>query len=837
LQGAFAVVLVGTDGSGKTEALDVLVAAVEEADRPVLRLRGRRLEAGEALGALADVLAEIDRGADGESQARDALVERLGQAGVLVVDDAQWLDPASARVVAGVAERAAERGLGVVVARRSGLGSDELAPLEMALSRVGRMVTLQPLAFDDAAERVARTLDAPADDRLVDALLELTAGHLHLLDLLVESWGARGMLERGALVGEIGPVSPDVVERLRPRIEQLEPDERSALEALCLGGNLDDDLLTAVASIDRDALGATMIGLGGSGLMVPGKPEVVPLVTEVVVILMPEADRRRFHARLLDSLGARPLAPGVRAEHLVASGAVGDDVAQSFLEAGDAELAEAPPMAGVWYERAAEVGADPGAVAPRRAHVEALVGDPEMASRLADGAGRDETEWARPVVAATAAASLHPDRWADVLLAAESVEVRVAAAPALFASGSVESLRALVEECRATGGPDRPAAVASALAVAEAMLSILQDDPTAALTQLSRAAQLLETAGAGRVLGDSPHALGAVLALLSLDFAAAEHLLRRAIDHEVGGKLLRTRHQLLLGWCVLRSGQWTTAETIVARTDAEGLFPRDELVLRGLEAGLARRSADVAGLAAAWKRAESAVLRAPADLFALEMLGEIGIAAGRLDVYDRVAGQIARLDALVDSMGAPSMLAVPRLWMGVQRAVANDDPVEVARLAGEMQAIEPSVGRHRALIAAAAMWVEVLKRSFDKGALERTASDLAEVGLAWEASRLTGQAAIRSSDASVTRALLGKARDMIDTVPSADDGRGVTASALSDRELDVARLVVDGLTYKEIGGQLYISPKTVEHHVAKIRQKLGATTRAEMLAALKSELL
>jgi DNA-binding CsgD family transcriptional regulator len=78
---------------------------------------------------------------------------------------------------------------------------------------------------------------------------------------------------------------------------------------------------------------------------------------------------------------------------------------------------------------------------------------------------------------------------------------------------------------------------------------------------------------------------------------------------------------------------------------------------------------------------------------------------------------------------------------------------------------------------------------------------------------------------------------MIDTVPSADDGRGVTASALSDRELDVARLVVDGLTYKEIGGQLYISPKTVEHHVAKIRQKLGATTRAEMLAALKSELL
>ena len=52
----------------------------------------------------------------------------------------------------------------------------------------------------------------------------------------------------------------------------------------------------------------------------------------------------------------------------------------------------------------------------------------------------------------------------------------------------------------------------------------------------------------------------------------------------------------------------------------------------------------------------------------------------------------------------------------------------------------------------------------------------------------------------------------------------------------VAQYIVDGLTHKEIGAQLYISPKTVEHHVAKIRQKLGASTRAEMLAALRSQL-
>lgn len=52
----------------------------------------------------------------------------------------------------------------------------------------------------------------------------------------------------------------------------------------------------------------------------------------------------------------------------------------------------------------------------------------------------------------------------------------------------------------------------------------------------------------------------------------------------------------------------------------------------------------------------------------------------------------------------------------------------------------------------------------------------------------------------------------------------------------VTRYIVDGRTHKEIRGQLCISPKTVEHHVAKIRQKPGASTRAEMPAALSTHL-
>ncbi|MGZ4613869.1 MAG: helix-turn-helix domain-containing protein, partial [Kineosporiaceae bacterium] len=48
--------------------------------------------------------------------------------------------------------------------------------------------------------------------------------------------------------------------------------------------------------------------------------------------------------------------------------------------------------------------------------------------------------------------------------------------------------------------------------------------------------------------------------------------------------------------------------------------------------------------------------------------------------------------------------------------------------------------------------------------------------------------------------------------------------------------VVAGQTYREIGEQLYISAKTVEHHVARIRQRLGAETRSDLLARLRAEL-
>jgi DNA-binding NarL/FixJ family response regulator len=49
---------------------------------------------------------------------------------------------------------------------------------------------------------------------------------------------------------------------------------------------------------------------------------------------------------------------------------------------------------------------------------------------------------------------------------------------------------------------------------------------------------------------------------------------------------------------------------------------------------------------------------------------------------------------------------------------------------------------------------------------------------------------------------------------------------LSRREVEVLRLVAEGLTTREMADRLYISPKTADHHIQHIYTKLGVSNRA-----------
>jgi DNA-binding NarL/FixJ family response regulator len=57
-------------------------------------------------------------------------------------------------------------------------------------------------------------------------------------------------------------------------------------------------------------------------------------------------------------------------------------------------------------------------------------------------------------------------------------------------------------------------------------------------------------------------------------------------------------------------------------------------------------------------------------------------------------------------------------------------------------------------------------------------------------------------------------------IPDAATGQDQIQERLSDRERQILRLIVDGLSNKDIANKLFLSPKTVENHRARIMSKL-----------------
>jgi DNA-binding CsgD family transcriptional regulator len=62
------------------------------------------------------------------------------------------------------------------------------------------------------------------------------------------------------------------------------------------------------------------------------------------------------------------------------------------------------------------------------------------------------------------------------------------------------------------------------------------------------------------------------------------------------------------------------------------------------------------------------------------------------------------------------------------------------------------------------------------------------------------------------------------------DGGAPRAGLLANREADVARLIADGLTNRQIGARPFISERTVDSHVRNILNKLGFGSRAQIAA-------
>ncbi|MCQ0005730.1 helix-turn-helix transcriptional regulator [Actinomadura madurae] len=70
--------------------------------------------------------------------------------------------------------------------------------------------------------------------------------------------------------------------------------------------------------------------------------------------------------------------------------------------------------------------------------------------------------------------------------------------------------------------------------------------------------------------------------------------------------------------------------------------------------------------------------------------------------------------------------------------------------------------------------------------------------------------------------------------PAARAGDADPLKRLTPQELQVVRLAAAGLSNREIGAQLFLSPRTVGHHLYKAYPKIGVTRRVE-LARLVSD--
>ncbi|HTU75545.1 MAG TPA: helix-turn-helix transcriptional regulator, partial [Trebonia sp.] len=79
-------------------------------------------------------------------------------------------------------------------------------------------------------------------------------------------------------------------------------------------------------------------------------------------------------------------------------------------------------------------------------------------------------------------------------------------------------------------------------------------------------------------------------------------------------------------------------------------------------------------------------------------------------------------------------------------------------------------------------------------------------------------------------------RARLDPVNGNRDGHGNGSAgpsplaALTDRERDVLRLIARGMSNRDIGTELFISPKTASVHVSNILGKLGVASRTEAAA-------
>ncbi|HEY5332921.1 MAG TPA: ATP-binding protein, partial [Solirubrobacterales bacterium] len=334
------VIVEGEAGVGKTVLLAALTAAARAAGTTVLRARGGELERGEGFGIARRLLERVvSDAADGrrpelldgaaahalgvfgrgemvlDEQARYGLywlVANLAEAGPLaiVVDDAQWADPASLDWLAFLARRLEDLPVLLALGVRAedpGAG----APALEAIRADPLTEVVRPTSLDAAetANLATRLWGRPVDDDFAVACHAWTGGNPHYVSEVVAGLRGDGHEADAAAAKWMRAKAPERLSTLtRQRLARLsEPAVALAGAIAILAGGARLDRAAALAGLDPSAAAAAADELAGARVLEPAGPTLAfvhPLVAGVVYEEIPAARRGADHRRAAELLGA-----------------------------------------------------------------------------------------------------------------------------------------------------------------------------------------------------------------------------------------------------------------------------------------------------------------------------------------------------------------------------------------------------------------------------------------------------------------------------------------------------------------------------------------------------
>ena len=786
-------VVVGVNGSGRTAVLDAIAASA---------------------GAYSGAIADAPSGA------------------IVLVDDAHLLLEQRLDEIAAAATRS---DITLVVATAPRKFDSRIEKL-IASAGPARL-TLVPLDKKSIAARSAATA-RPLSTALAGAIAKSTGGVLAAVDAALTALGGDRPDPAPLRV-----VTESVAEQHRRMLLDTSDDTRALLLAARFG--LVPDPATAAQILGLGAEAESVVDLAlGSGLL-DAAGSLIPSVEAPLIELVGNGRCRTVLETVTDVAARSRLLDATAAQALAERGVVHAGLADFLVQQADSASIDA---AGGLYGAAVSAGFDPAVLAARRSEVAAAAGELDEAGRLADrvldsAAICDAADLRTAVrVSASIAAQrgmlsrsaqlftwlgedrLGPDAvWASL--------AAVAAGDRAAADRSMAAVSALAPTSSTASGTLLVAGVLGSVDSRSAAAS------SAAANSLIRAMTLTGNVSERSCLPDTAAAIAAVHAVQCGDLTRADSVLARALPEHRPGSEAHTRLCLIGAWASMLRGDAAEASSTIDALPIPLSHVRNQLFLHAIRVGLARRSGDAGSLITAWSQAQDVISEYSVDLFALLPVGELLLAATRLGQMDRVEHLLTQADDLLSALGDPPVWASALHWYHVQAAIVAQRPDALVPHAKSLAAAAPTHPYSAALAAAGRAWLGVLQGRPDATEVENSARTLTAFGLPWDGARLASEAALAVTDTATATSLLHIARSLRQPTSHQRENPGTTPAptgSLSERESEVAELLVLGVTYREVGSRLYISPKTVEHHVARIRRRLGAESRSELISMLRA---